>query len=580
MSFEGKLNFHSASDVGVQREENQDFFGVFEPSETGAGWLFVVADGMGGAAGGATASRMAVNTIQREYRTHVRSTGDVFDSVRHAIEVANEEIYNRSQIDPDVQGMGTTANVVVIQDEVIFTAHVGDSRTYRFRDGRLERLTRDHTQVQELVDQGIITPGKARHHPQGHIISRNLGGRPQVTVDIPPDGPFRVRDGDVFLVCSDGLYGLVDDEAIAEILAAGPPQATVPALIELANRRGGHDNITVIVVCAGTSPMSWAAWTEGRMKALLDGLQSDRPTDTATFNVQYQDALEPSDFETSRLRAVTPNDLARVGAKPLYSRAPETVREMGAAQAELPGGAPPAPAPAAAPRAMGSEATPTAPQPRPARSKTRGLLIAAVVIVLLLGALLLVGLVVGYFVLGKDISKALGQGNGPPPVTQPADVATSAEEPMDEMSEDVATNNGGGDRSRRSNRRRRRARMAEAPPADEAIKDEVLPLCDGMEAIDPDMTAPYVMRLEQQTQETAIVVTYRSPEHRTAQVRCRVEPGERIRLPRSKEMLTFSVLAPVTGELQCSPRYEGTDPIDVHLSCTARSENLRGDLQR
>ena len=352
MSFEGKLTFHCDSDVGVQRQENQDFFGFFDPSETSCGWLFVVADGMGGAAGGATASRMAVAAIRREYKAHVHATGDVFDSVRHAIEVANDEIHSRSQLDPDVHGMGTTANVVVIKDDVIYTAHVGDSRTYRYRDGRLERLTRDHTQVQELVDQGIITPGKARHHPQGHIISRNLGSRAQVTVDIPPDGPFRIRDGDVFLVCSDGLYGLVDDEAIAEILDMAPPERATPALIELANRRGGHDNITVCVVCAGTPLASWNNFSEARLKSVLDTLQSDRPTDTATFNVQYQDALEPSDFETSRLRAVTPADVAAANsAKPLYSRAPNTVQEMGASQARLP------PAPAAAPPPVAPLAT-------------------------------------------------------------------------------------------------------------------------------------------------------------------------------------------------------------------------------
>ncbi len=309
--FEERLNFCCQSDVGRAREENEDNHGEFGPEQSGAGWLFIVADGMGGAAAGRTASDMAVANVAAAYKAHIQEHGteDIFAAMRHAVQTANKAIYERSRTDHECYGMGTTITVLVVKGNMAYTAHVGDSRIYRYRSGRLERMMRDHTRVQMLADQGIITPAEAADHPEGHVISRNLGGRPEIDVDIPEDGPFLLEEGDVFLLCSDGLHGLMDDEAITQIISVAPPNHATPSLIKLANRLGGYDNVTVSLVCAGQGPEQWDRCDEDELEILVDELALDVVSDTALFEAYDPDALGPSDFETSRLRVVTQEDV-------------------------------------------------------------------------------------------------------------------------------------------------------------------------------------------------------------------------------------------------------------------------------
>ena len=405
MSFEDRLTFRCETDVGVERSENQDHYGTFSPDQVGTGWLFVVADGMGGAAGGQEASRIAVAAIEETYRALMADDGTIapFDAISGGVKAANQAIKDRIAQEPGLRGMGTTAVVMAIIGDLVYTVHVGDSRIYRHRDGRLEQLTRDHTRVQFLVDQGIITPSEARKHPDGHIIVRNLGGNREVDPDIPHDGPFRIRDGDIFLLCSDGLYGLVSDEAIRQILSYAPPDACAPALIELANRRGGHDNITVSVVCAGTHPESWAEFDPRKLARMVDALALDDTSDTALFEAYDPSALAPVDFETARLEAVSAEmvTLDRGASEP------------GSAPTPAPAASDPDPTPveaaAPAPPAAAPEAAPPAPAPASSSSSGssgRGLLIAGVVGFVLL--LAVVGALAGAFFYQDQLMEMFG----------------------------------------------------------------------------------------------------------------------------------------------------------------------------
>lgn len=416
-SFEERLEFCSESDVGRSREENEDNHGLLSPQDTGAGWLFVVADGMGGAAAGRTASEMAVNIIKEQYPQQVRQHGEgnIFEALNAAIEEANLAIWRRAREDVGCRGMGTTVTALVVHKGVAYTAHVGDSRIYRFRAGRLERLMRDHTRVQVLADQGIITPAEANHHPEGHVISRNLGGLPELEVDIPEDGPFVLHEGDVFLLCSDGLHGLVEDEAIRQILAAAPPGKAVPGLIQLANMMGGYDNITACVVCAGRGEPAWEDFDQDTFDELLDELALDVNNDTEIFAAYDPAAMSPMDFATGELKAIhgpvspTTKEVRRVKAPELDAPAApraslqHTVSISSPFLTQKPKAAEAAPSPedaspgAAAPVAM---ATPSPPQAEPeATDKKPSLLLMGLVLGGLL-LLFLIGVLVLYFVLG------------------------------------------------------------------------------------------------------------------------------------------------------------------------------------
>jgi serine/threonine protein phosphatase PrpC len=195
-----------------------------------------VADGMGGAQAGEVASGMAVESL-----AGAGAPGELAG----AIEDANARIHARAKDDTSLAGMGTTLTAAWVDDGTVTLAHVGDSRAYRMRAGELEQLTEDHSLVGGLLRLGKITPAEAEHHPQRSVILRAVGVEPAVEVDVVEHG---LEDGDVYLLCSDGLSGMVRDEVIRETLAMGGSlEHAADLLVDLANASGGHDNITAVL---------------------------------------------------------------------------------------------------------------------------------------------------------------------------------------------------------------------------------------------------------------------------------------------------------------------------------------------
>jgi len=209
--------------------------------------LFIVADGMGGHAAGEVASEMAVRIIAKEVgELRGRSDADVAENMRIAIQRANGAIFERTLTEHDKRGMGTTATALVLNGPRYLIGQVGDSRAYVLRDGRLMQLTKDHSYVQEQVDAGYLTPAQARTHPYSNVITRCVGANNDVAPDIYVGA---LRSGDTYLLASDGLTGMLEDEDLERSLMNGPnPQGMVDALVNEANRRGGLDNITAIII--------------------------------------------------------------------------------------------------------------------------------------------------------------------------------------------------------------------------------------------------------------------------------------------------------------------------------------------
>ena len=227
------IHFGSRTDVGCQRERNEDSLIVSPP-------LYVVADGMGGHLAGDVASEVAVNTLSA-----LAPTIPDIDLLGRAVESANHAVITEAQ-KAGCEGMGTTMTACVIQGSKIAIAHVGDSRAYLLHTGKLQQLTRDHSWVADMVEQGKLTPDEARTHPNRSVITRALGSDPMMQPDLYE---ITASEGDRLLLCSDGLTGMVDDGSIQAMLARiRDPQRCAAALVNEAIANGGADNITVIVV--------------------------------------------------------------------------------------------------------------------------------------------------------------------------------------------------------------------------------------------------------------------------------------------------------------------------------------------
>jgi protein phosphatase len=226
----------SLTDVGRQRSANED--ALFE---VGGAQLFAVADGMGGARAGEVAAKAAVEALAGLAESD--SVGE--RELAEVVGQANRRIYELSQGDESLAGMGTTMTTVAVGDTDISIAHVGDSRLYRLRDDELEKLTHDHSLVDELVRAGKITPEEAEVHPQRSIITRALGPEPEVEVERMT---YPARSGDVYLICSDGLTTMVPEDAVAAILRGRSSlKQAATELVRAANEAGGRDNVTVVV---------------------------------------------------------------------------------------------------------------------------------------------------------------------------------------------------------------------------------------------------------------------------------------------------------------------------------------------
>jgi len=240
------------SDVGRKREHNED--SLLIDDDLG---LYIVADGMGGHQGGGTASRLAVETIRDKLR-QARANGTTLalhagaleenplrEVLRSAVEMACRSIFHAAQSDPGLQGMGTTVTAVAVDERSAFVAHVGDSRCYLIRGEDIFQVSEDHSLVNEQLKAGAITPEEARTSRFRNIITRSVGFEEQVAVDL---FSLEVEPGDRLVVCCDGLSNLVEDPEILQVVGDRPLEEAPRRLVEIANERGGDDNITVIVI--------------------------------------------------------------------------------------------------------------------------------------------------------------------------------------------------------------------------------------------------------------------------------------------------------------------------------------------
>lgn len=266
------LRIAHLSDIGRARDHQEDASGVFKPADPGLlarrGELFIVADGMGGHNAGEVASQLALSELQRVY--YADASPDIQAGLAQALQSTNQAIYQLSQTDARQKGMGTTAVLAVVHDLGVFVSNVGDSRAYLIRGGQITQITRDHSWVEEQVRAGVLTPEQARTHPQRNIITRALGTGPAVEPDFYSGN---LQLGDVLVLCSDGLTGHVADQEILLLAGDNPPQIAAQRLIDLANERGGSDNISVIVVRAEApgAPAAGVAAAPGKLPTASAG---------------------------------------------------------------------------------------------------------------------------------------------------------------------------------------------------------------------------------------------------------------------------------------------------------------------
>jgi len=240
------------SDIGCQRQNNEDFYAYWEPDTADdfarRGRLAVVADGMGGYEGGEEASRLAVKTVCEIYRE--LPANDLRTVLLQAFATAHERIRAYAEQHPRLLGMGTTCTAAALRDSELYFAHVGDSRLYLLRGGQITRLTRDHSYVGRLVENGIVASTEADNHPQRHILTAALGAGRDVIADCP-EQPLALEEGDVLVLCTDGLWSLLRDDELQSKVAGRIPEEACRDLVALARQRGGPDNITVQVLRVG-----------------------------------------------------------------------------------------------------------------------------------------------------------------------------------------------------------------------------------------------------------------------------------------------------------------------------------------
>ncbi|MGA8490923.1 MAG: Stp1/IreP family PP2C-type Ser/Thr phosphatase [Terriglobales bacterium] len=239
----------SMSDIGCQRENNEDQLAYWEPATdeefARKGRLAIVADGMGGHEGGQEASRIAVDSIREVFAETPEA--DVQALLLTGFQIAHERILEYAGAHPELQGMGTTATAIVLLDNQLYYAHVGDSRLYLVRGATISRLTHDHSYVGRLVQTGVISAEEAETHPQRHILTAALGAGSEISPETPQH-PIALQKGDALVLCTDGLWSLLSEHEIHGITTSNDPAVACRALIKLARDRGGPDNITVQIL--------------------------------------------------------------------------------------------------------------------------------------------------------------------------------------------------------------------------------------------------------------------------------------------------------------------------------------------
>ena len=243
------LTVAKLTNTGRSRPFNEDYVDFYIPPDleerARKGALYLTADGMGGHQAGELASRGAVESVRQEY--YADGSPDVRVSLERAFQAANQRIYGWSQGDASKKGMGTTLVAAVILGRKVFVANVGDSRAYVVNQNGIQQITTDHSWVEEQVQAGLLTREQARKHPQRNVVTRALGTKPQAEVDLFEG---QIHEGDSLLLCTDGLTGHVQDTELAAIVQEHPPEEAAQLLVDLANERGGSDNIGVVIVSA------------------------------------------------------------------------------------------------------------------------------------------------------------------------------------------------------------------------------------------------------------------------------------------------------------------------------------------
>ncbi|MBI4508102.1 MAG: Stp1/IreP family PP2C-type Ser/Thr phosphatase [Deltaproteobacteria bacterium] len=248
-----KIRYAAKTDVGMKRTHNEDYFSLIEDEQ-----LFIVADGMGGHASGEVASKLAAETVGDFYQRTKdedatwpykmdRSLSYIENRLVCGIKLANYKIYDAACRDMRFKGMGTTIVTSLVSGDKIYVAHVGDSRCYRVRGGAVEQITRDHSLLEDYKEaKPDMTEEEQRNFPHKNVITRALGMRDSVQVDIKPH---QIVDGDIYLMCSDGLSGMVEDQEILRVVTnAKSLERAVAELVDMANRAGGTDNITTLIM--------------------------------------------------------------------------------------------------------------------------------------------------------------------------------------------------------------------------------------------------------------------------------------------------------------------------------------------
>ena len=234
------------TDIGKARELNQDYYYISSPEETIQ--LYILADGMGGYKGGEVASNLATNTAKQYIYEHFDETekqkDTIIELIKNAMLYANEVVYEKSKELEELEGMGTTLEICLIYNNRAYIGHIGDSRIYRLRKGIIRRLTKDHSYVQQLIEDGKITREEASTHPKKNMLTKALGCTPYVEPDIRARN---IEKGDIFMMCSDGLTNMVTEENICQTIQ-DDPQIAADELVKQANDLGGYDNITVVII--------------------------------------------------------------------------------------------------------------------------------------------------------------------------------------------------------------------------------------------------------------------------------------------------------------------------------------------
>lgn len=244
------LELANLTDIGCERENNEDYFCYSEPPTESEfrrkGRVAVIADGMGGEQGGEIASRLAVNAVQQAFL--MLPPSDPLELLIEGFRAAHDAIQQCVRERPELRGMGTTCTAVAIADGHAHFAHVGDSRLYLIRDSTIALLTHDHTAVNRLIDEGVITPAEAASHPQRHMLTAALGAAREVSADVSRN-PIPLRPGDLLLLCTDGLWGQMSDQ---ELLSVVQNRKSITDackdLARIAKQRGGPDNITIQIL--------------------------------------------------------------------------------------------------------------------------------------------------------------------------------------------------------------------------------------------------------------------------------------------------------------------------------------------